>query len=201
VTPDILCLGKGLTGGYLPMAATVARRHVYDAFLGPAASLRQFFHGHTFGGNPLAAAAALASIELLMNENTVSQVSAKGHFLRERLSPLASHPHVGNIRGRGLMIGIEIVQDRAARTALDPSQLWGRRICHEALEHGVWIRPLGDVIVLMPPLVADWKELEFLADVVVQSIERAWSEGDSGRRVPNGRGAATDHAPSLVHGE
>jgi adenosylmethionine-8-amino-7-oxononanoate aminotransferase len=179
VTPDILCLGKGLTGGYLPMAATVARPHVHDAFLGPVASLRQFFHGHTFGGNPLAAAAALASIDLLKTEPTVSMVAAKGNHLRERLSPLAHHPHVGNIRGRGLMVGIEIVENRATRKSFDSSQLWGRRVCQHALEQGVWIRPLGDVIVLMPPLVADWNELDLLADVVVESFERAWNEPDS----------------------
>ncbi|MGI9471806.1 MAG: adenosylmethionine--8-amino-7-oxononanoate transaminase, partial [Rubripirellula sp.] len=106
VTPDILCLGKGLTGGYLPMAATVARPHVYDAFLAPAAASRQFFHGHTYGGNPLAAAAALASLDLLEQTSLVAEVSGKGERLRERLAPLLSHPNVGSIRGRGLMVGI-----------------------------------------------------------------------------------------------
>lgn len=170
VTPDILCLGKGLTGGYLPMAATMARPEIFDAFLGSVASSRQFFHGHTFAGNPLAAAAALASIDLLERDAVVEQVRAKGEWLRERLGAVVDHPHVGSLRGRGLMCGIELVQDRETKTSFDPSELVGRRICQRALAKGVWIRPLGDVIVLMPPLVANELELNLLADVVRECI-------------------------------
>ena len=100
VTPDILCLGKGLTGGYLPMAATVARPHIYNAFLAPTADSQQFFHGHTYGGNPLAAAAALACIDSLASEQVIQGVDRKAKFLRARLNPLLEHPHVGDIRGR-----------------------------------------------------------------------------------------------------
>jgi adenosylmethionine-8-amino-7-oxononanoate aminotransferase len=174
VTPDILCLGKGLTGGYLPMAATVARPHVYDAFLGPLAASRQFFHGHTFAGNPLAAAAALASLDLLESESTIEQVQAKGDHLRSRLAALADHPHVGSLRGRGLMLGIELVEDRESQKPFDSAALVGRRICQRALEKGVWIRPLGDVVVLMPPLAIQEEELDVLADVVIESILEEW---------------------------
>lgn len=172
VTPDILCLGKGLTGGYLPMAATVARPHVYDSFLGPVAAKRQFFHGHTFGGNPLAAAAALASIGLIEETGLVEQVDRKATRLRRRLGErLLAHPHVGDIRGRGLMVGIELVRSRATREPFDPAWGAGRRVCRRATERGVWIRPLGDVVILMPPLVASDEELDLLADVAAEAIE------------------------------
>jgi adenosylmethionine-8-amino-7-oxononanoate aminotransferase len=171
VTPDILCLGKGLTGGYLPMAATIARPHVYDAFLAPAAASHQFFHGHTYAGNPLAAAAAIASIQLFQREELVGSVDRKADRLRGRLGQLKDHPNVGDIRGRGLMVGIELVIDREQKESFDPTAQIGRKVCQRAIDHGVWIRPLGDVIVLMPPLVAGDDELDFLADAVIESVQ------------------------------
>ena len=171
VTPDILTLGKGLTGGYLPMAATVARPHVFEAFLAPTAELKQFFHGHTFGGNPLAAAAALASLDLFDQNRVTEQVPAKAQRLRGRLSRLSDHPNVGDIRGRGLMVGIELVQDRANRTNFPPEQGVARAVCARAVEQGVWIRPLGHVVILMPPLVASDEELDLLADATCEAVE------------------------------
>ena len=171
VTPDILCLGKGLTGGYLPMAATIARTPIYEAFLAPTADSRQFFHGHTFAGNPLAAAAAIASIDLFESDQIVPKVDQKSAYLRRRLSVLDDHPHVGDIRGRGLMIGIELVQDRESKALFDPVKLVGQKVCRQAIRRGVWIRPLGDVVILMPPLAASESELKLLADVVIESIE------------------------------
>lgn len=176
VTPDILCVGKGLTGGYLPMAATIATTEVYEAFLAPAADLKQFFHGHTFGGNPLAAAAALASIELFERNDLIASIAGKASRFRERLGVLQGHPHVGDIRGRGLMVGIELLQDRQTKTRFDHSELVGHRVCRRALENGVWVRPLGDVIILMPPLVADNEELDLLADAVIDSIRSELAE-------------------------
>lgn len=178
VTPDILCMGKGLTGGYLPMAATIARPEVYEAFLAPATQSRQFFHGHTYAGNPLAAAAAIASIELIQQEDLIATIDAKSDRLRGRLERLAEHPHVGSIRGRGLMVGIELVQDKTSKTNFDPVEQIGRHVCRRAIEGGVWIRPLGDVIVLMPPLVSTDDELDFLADVVIDSIEQEFASRD-----------------------
>ena len=170
VTPDILCLAKGLTSGYLPMAATIARPHVYNAFLASSTESRQFFHGHTFGGNPLAAAAALASIDLFEETQLVASVDAKAARLRDALGSLNDHPYVGCIRGRGLMVGIELVSDKKEKTAFDPDLQLGRRVCDEAIRRGVWVRPLGDVIILMPPLVSSDDELDQLAEVVVESI-------------------------------
>lgn len=172
VVPDILCLGKGLTAGYLPMAATVARPHVYDAFLAPIADSKQFFHGHTFGGNPVAAAAALASIEIFETTDLQQQVNAKAAYLRGRLQPLSDHPNVGDIRGRGLMVGIEMVADKATRTPFASDQLVGKRICDAALDHGVWIRPLTDVVIAMPPLSCNETELDHLADAITASIHQ-----------------------------
>ena len=171
ITPDILCLGKGLTSGYLPMAATVARPHVYEAFLAPPHESKQFFHGHTFGGNPLAAAAALASIELFESTDVLAEVDRKSTLLREMLAPLADHANVGSIRGRGLMVGIELVADRLTKQPFAPEHSIGKKVCEEALRRGVWLRPLSDVIIAMPPLVANQSELQQLADSIVQSVQ------------------------------
>ncbi|MDB4678889.1 adenosylmethionine--8-amino-7-oxononanoate transaminase [Rhodopirellula sp.] len=171
VTPDILCLGKGLTSGYLPMAATVARRKIFDAFLAPVEESRQFFHGHTFAGNPLAAAAALASLDLFESDQTLHSLSGKEKRLKQELACLDDHQNVGSVRGRGLMYGIEVVQDRESKSGFDSSKLIGRKICERATEKGVWIRPLGDVIVLMPPLAIQEDEIVMLAAAVVESIQ------------------------------
>ncbi len=171
VTPDIMCLGKGLTAGYLPMAATLARPKIYDAFLGETSASRQFFHGHTFGGNPLAAAAALASLDLIAETDLIASVDTKAQRLCSRIDDLlGDHPNVGSIRGRGLMMGIELVEDCHTKTPFDSAAGMGRRVCEASIDRGVWIRPLSDVIIVMPPLVATDEELDQLADVVGDSI-------------------------------
>ena len=186
VVPDILCMGKGLTAGYLPMAATVARPHVYEAFLADTTASKQFFHGHTFGGNPLAAAAALASIELFETTDVLQQVDSKAAYLRTRLESLASHPNVGDIRGRGLMVGIEIVADKTTREPLSPAMLVGRKICEAALDRGLWIRPLSDVIVAMPPLCSTEEELDFLAETIIASIQQVLPDNSVSKQVLSG---------------
>jgi adenosylmethionine-8-amino-7-oxononanoate aminotransferase len=171
VTPDIMCLGKGITAGYLPMAATLARPKIYDAFLGETSASRQFFHGHTFAGNPLAAAAALTSLDLIAETDLIASVDRKADRLRSRIANLVGdHPNVGSIRGRGLMVGIELVKDRDSKMPFDAAEGVGRRACEASIDRGVWIRPLSDVIIVMPPLVASDKELDLLADVVGDSI-------------------------------
>jgi adenosylmethionine-8-amino-7-oxononanoate transaminase len=170
VTPDILCLGKGITGGYLPLAATVATTRVFEAFLGRSEERRQFFHGHTYGGNPLAAAVALASLELFEEQQLVDIARRHGERMRNRLDSILDHPRVGNIRGRGMMIGIELVQDRESRQPLHFESKLIENVCTLALQRGLWIRPLGDVLVLMPPLAATREDLDWMVDVVVESI-------------------------------
>lgn len=175
VVPDLLCLGKGLTGGYLPMAATVARRHVFDAFLAPRATNHQLFHGHTFGGNPLAAAAGIASLDIFGDESLVESIPAKAARLAEGLSSLADHPHVGDIRQCGMMVGIELVECRQTRRPLASASETGHRVCQAALEDGVWIRPLGDVVVLMPPLGITDREITLLTGAVSRAVETTFA--------------------------
>ncbi|MEM6688197.1 MAG: adenosylmethionine--8-amino-7-oxononanoate transaminase [Planctomycetota bacterium] len=174
VTPDILCLGKGLSGGYLPLAAAIARPKIFDAFLGPASESRQFFHGHTFGGNPLACAAALASLDLCRQTTWLDRVNALATRLGDGLvSGLYQHPHVADIRGRGLMVGIELMRCREAMEAFAPELRIGYRTTREAIDRGVWLRPLGDVVVVMPPPCSSDEEVENLVDVICQSVQAA----------------------------
>ena len=178
VTPDILCLGKGLTGGYLPMAATLANTTIFDAFLAPLADNRQFFHGHTYSGNPLAAAAALASLDVFDQEHVLQALPAKVEQLQRELAELRDHPHVGDVRQLGMMIGIELVRDRDTREAFQPGEHVGRRVCEQALQRGVWLRPLGDVVVLMPPLCISRDEINLLTSVAKESICRTLDRAD-----------------------
>ena len=159
VTPDLFCIAKGLTGGYLPMAATLATEEIWQAFLGDYASGRTFYHGHTYGGNPLAAAAAMATLDVFEEERTLEHLQEKIARLRELLAPLAEHPHVGHIRQCGLIAGIELVRDRATREPYPAAERIGRRVCEAALRQGVLLRPLGDVIVLWPPLAISLEQL------------------------------------------
>ena len=160
VTPDFLCLAKGLTGGYLPLAATLTTERVYAAFFATAAEGKTFQHGHTYGGNPLGAAVALASLQVFDDEQTLQRLPPKVELLRLRLADLARGPHVGDVRQCGLMVGIELVADRATMTPFDWREARGRRACREATRRGVWLRPLGDVVVVMPPLAITLDELD-----------------------------------------
>jgi adenosylmethionine-8-amino-7-oxononanoate aminotransferase len=163
VTPDILCLAKGLTGGYLPLAATLVTEPIYQAFLGRYDAYRHFFHGHTYTGNPLGCAAALATLRLLRDGRILADVPRKAQVLRGALASLERHVNVGQIRQAGLMCGVELVADREHKTRFDPGQRIGYRLCLALRRHGVYARPLGDVLVLMPPLSVTDDELRHLA--------------------------------------
>jgi adenosylmethionine-8-amino-7-oxononanoate aminotransferase len=173
VTPDLLCLGKGLTGGYLPMAATLATDQIWHAFLGEYAQSRTFFHGHTFGGNPLCAAAALASLEVFETEQTLARLPAKIERLSERLAPIAEHQQVGDVRQRGLIAGIELVRDRSTKEPYPWAEKRGMRVCDHAMSEGVWLRPLGNVIVIMPPLAITLDDLDRICGAVERGIDGA----------------------------
>jgi adenosylmethionine-8-amino-7-oxononanoate aminotransferase len=173
VTPDLLCLGKGLTGGYLPMAATLATDEIWRAFLGDYAESKAFFHGHTYGGNPLAAAVALATLEVFEEEQTLARLPPRVQQLADHLAAMAEHPHVGDARQRGLMAGVELVSDRPAQTPYPWAERRGQRVCDEARKHGVWLRPLGNVVVIMPPLSVSDAELERICQAVHAGIEVA----------------------------
>jgi adenosylmethionine-8-amino-7-oxononanoate transaminase len=172
VTPDLLCLGKSLTAGYLPMAATIATGEIYRAFLGEYTSGRTFHHGHTFGGNPLAAAAACASLDLFDEERLLDDaIPRKSAALRRVLEPIAAHPHVSEIRQLGMLAGVELVADREAGRAYPSAERHGYQVCRHATAHGVWLRPLGDVVVVMPPPAIADADLELLGRVLAESID------------------------------
>lgn len=176
VQPDFLCAGKGLTGGYLPMAATLTTSRVWNAFLGRYEESRSFFHGHTYGGNPLAAAAALATLDLFEQEQTLSHVAQRAIELAALLEPLAALPIVGDVRQRGLIAAVELVRDKRTAEPFPWSERWGHRICNAALEQGVWLRPLGNVIVIMPPLCISSLELEKLVNAVRFAVDALAAE-------------------------
>ncbi len=169
VRPDFLCLAKGLTGGYLPLAATLATDRVYRAFLGSFGEAKTFFHGHTYTGNPLACAAAIASLELFETDRTLERLGPTLDELQRGLDRLSAHRHVGDVRRRGAMVGIELVKDRATKEPFAFDERVGFKVCLEARKLGVWLRPLGNVIVLMPPLSLTVEE----AALAVAAIERA----------------------------
>lgn len=173
VIPDLLCLAKNLTGGYLPVAATLTTKKVYRAFLGKFESGRTFYHGHTFTGNQLGCAAALANLKLMEKKSFLEGIQRKGRLLEELLEPLESHPHVVDIRLRGMMGGIEMVKEKKADEPYPYEWKMGYRVCAEAKKLGVLIRPLGNVIVLMPPLGISEKDLRLLVKVIGLGIDRA----------------------------
>ncbi len=176
VDPDFLCLGKGLTGGYATMAATLTTTRVWAAFLGEYAESKSFFHGHTFSGNPLAASAAMASLDVFEQERTLELLGDKVTWLQRALEPLIEHPHVGDVRQCGLLAAIELVRDKACLEPFDWSEQRGIRVCQWALQKGVWIRPLGNVIVIMPPLSISKSELTTIVAAVRGGIEAVMSD-------------------------
>jgi adenosylmethionine-8-amino-7-oxononanoate aminotransferase len=170
VVPDLMALAKGITGGYLPLAATLTTERVYAAFQGEFQDLRTFFHGHTYTGNALACAAASASLRLFSTDNVLANLTERTARLAHGLETIAAHPHVGEVRRRGMMVGIELVADRATKQPFPWQQRSGVRVCNRAVEKGVFIRPLGDVVVLMPPLAMSLEEIDRLTAVVTECL-------------------------------
>ncbi|HEY6006746.1 MAG TPA: aminotransferase class III-fold pyridoxal phosphate-dependent enzyme, partial [Geobacteraceae bacterium] len=170
VTPDIMALSKGITAGYLPLAATLTTQAVYDAFLGEYRELKTFFHGHTFTGNPIACAAALASLDLFASEQLLESLPAKIRYLHTRLEGLTELSHVGECRQCGMIGGIELVRDKASREPYPWEDRVGIQACQEARKHGLFLRPLGNIIVVFPPLSISLEELELLMNGIEKSI-------------------------------
>ncbi|MGA2089935.1 MAG: adenosylmethionine--8-amino-7-oxononanoate transaminase [Endomicrobiales bacterium] len=166
VRPDILCLSKGITGGYLPLAATLVTEKIYRAFLGKVEECKTFFHGHSYTANPLACAAAIANLELFKKENTIRRLPAKIEFLRRELASLTNLPCVGDIRQRGLMVGIELVRRKKTLEEFPAHKKIGARVCAACRKHGILVRPLGNTIVIMPPLSITCAELSKLVGVI-----------------------------------
>ena len=170
VTPDIMALSKGITAGYLPLAATLTTRKIYDGFLGEYHELKTFFHGHTFTGNPIACATAIANLDLFEKERLLDRLTSKIEYLAERLERMLQLPHVGDVRYSGLIGGIELVRDIDTREPYGWEERVGIQVCNEARKLGVFLRPLGNVIVIFPPLSISKEELIILLDRVETAI-------------------------------
>lgn len=166
ISPDLLCLGKGLTNGYMPLAATLTTERIYAGFLGEHEEYRTFFHGHTFTGNPLACAAAIASLDVFESERTLLRIQPKIRLLHELLADVAAMDEVAEVRGRGLMVGIDLGEH-------EPSLRMGHRVTLEARKRGAIVRPLGDTVVLMPPLAISHADLVRLVEITAESITAA----------------------------
>jgi adenosylmethionine-8-amino-7-oxononanoate aminotransferase len=179
VRPDFLCVAKGITGGYLPLAATLTTDEVFSGFLGRFDEFKTFFHGHTYTGNPIACAVAIENMRLFKKEQTLKKLKGKIALLKDKLRRFYDLPHVGEVRQRGFMVGIELVKNKKTKMPYPPEEKIGQKVTWEARRRGVIIRPLGDVIVLMPPLAISERMLKKLTDVVYSSIERVTSNDRS----------------------
>ena len=178
VEPDILCLAKGITSGYLPLAATLTTERVFEAFLGAPELGRTFFHGHTYTGNALGAAAALATLDIFEEDDVLAALPEKVSWLVDGLKPLREHPVVGDIRHWGLMAGIELVANRETKEGFPSGRRAGMAVCREVQRYGVFLRPLGDVIVIMPPLSIQQKEMQQILEAVHKSLDVLMEEAD-----------------------
>jgi adenosylmethionine-8-amino-7-oxononanoate aminotransferase len=176
VVPDFLCLGKGLSGGYLPLAATLTNDAIYNAFLGEFHEARTLHHGHTFSGNPLACATGLASLDAFAEEQTLAKLPAKITRLSDHLCRLAEHPHVATTRQRGLIGALELTRDKSTSLPYPAAERRPWRVCREALARGVWLRPLADVLYVMPPLAISLDEIDEIMDVLSAAIDKVTRE-------------------------
>ncbi len=170
VVPDIMCLSKGITGGYMPLAVTLATDKIYNVFLGEFKDLKTFFHGHSYTGNPLACAAALAGLDLFEKEQVLKELKGKLEILVAWLKDLLNLQHVGDVRNLGLMAGVELVRDKKTKEPYAWAEKMGWRVAYHAREKGVFIRPLGNVLVIMPPLSISSENLKQLLKVIKDSI-------------------------------
>jgi adenosylmethionine-8-amino-7-oxononanoate aminotransferase len=173
ITPDFLCLSKGLTGGYLPLAAVLTTARVYEAFYDEYAKLNAFLHSHSYTGNPLACAAARATLEIFAGEPVLERNRALAAHMGRAAASLAAHPHVAEVRQTGMILAIEMVKDKARREPYDWRERRGLRVYRHALERGVLLRPIGNVVYFMPPYVVSPAEIDLLADVARTGIEAA----------------------------
>ncbi len=172
VRPDLMCLAKGLTGGYLPLAATMVSNQIFEAFLGAHTEYKTFFHGHSYTGNALACAAAIACLDIFVRDHVLEQLAPKINFLENCLAErLANLPHVGDIRQCGFMVGIELIEDKSLRKPFPAELRIGAAITQNARKHGVILRPLGDVVVIMPPLSIETDEIETIVSAIQKSIK------------------------------
>jgi adenosylmethionine-8-amino-7-oxononanoate aminotransferase len=177
ISPDAMCVAKGITGGYLPMAATLFTQEIYDGFLGNCGDNKTFFHGHTYTGNQLASACAVKSLEMFKKYGLLNRMKPVIASFNELLKEFRQLENVGDIRNIGLTAGIELVKDKDTKEPFEAGDRIGHKVVLNARERGVIIRPLGDVIVIMPPLVIDESTLETLMSAIYDSVKAAVKKG------------------------
>jgi adenosylmethionine-8-amino-7-oxononanoate aminotransferase len=182
VTPDLMAISKGLTGGYMPLAATLTTDKIYRTFLGKYEDFKTFFHGHSFTGNPLGCAAALANLELFKKEKTLTRLQPKIKTMAQLLRPLWQLPHVGDIRQRGFIAAIELVEDKQTRKPYPLEGRVGHRVSMETRNRGLLLRPIGNVMILMPPLSTSLPELRRMVEILQISIETVTQLQEVGAR-------------------
>ena len=173
VTPDLMAISKGLTGGYMPLAATLTTDEIYQAFLGTYENFKTFFHGHSYTGNPLACAVALANIYVFQKEKTLARLQPKIKTMARLLQPFRQLSHVGDLRQQGFIVAIELVEDTQTRKPYPLEARMGHRVAMDARRRGLLLRPIGNVIVLMPPLSTSLPELRRMVEILQASIETA----------------------------
>lgn len=173
VSPDIMVLGKGMTGGYLPLSATITNQKVYDAFLGDYEEFKTFYHGHSYAGNPISCAASLGNLEVFKKHNTLEHLQEKIECFEQELKEFEGLKHVGNVRSKGLMAGVELVSNKGKKTPYEPSKKIGWKVAEIAAQNEVLIRPLGNVVVVMPPLGIEIADLKKLMRVTYRAIKEA----------------------------
>ena len=175
ISPDFICLSKGLTGGFLPLAAVLTTNNVYEAFLDDSRE-RAFLHSHSYGGNPLGCAAALETLAIFEDEDVIARNRTTAQLMARLATPIAEHPCVGELRQTGMILAFELVHSRETRRGFDPSRKVGLRAYRHALERGVLLRPLGDILYWMPPYCVDERDLERLAAVTISAVETATAD-------------------------
>jgi adenosylmethionine---8-amino-7-oxononanoate aminotransferase len=170
--PDIVCFGKALTGGYFPLAVTLVTRRIFDAFLGKYHYNKHLYHGHTFTGHPVGCAAALANIENYRNHNLTSQIKLSSEYIASRLHEFSNSPIVGDIRHRGMLVGIELTKTNKPLVSLKNKEIINYFIMQESLKMGVHLRPLGNIMLLIPPLGVGKTDLEKLVNVAIKLLRK-----------------------------
>jgi adenosylmethionine---8-amino-7-oxononanoate aminotransferase len=176
VTPDLMAVGKGLTGGYLPLAATLTTDEVYEAFLGSHAEKKTFFHGHSYTGNQLGCAAALGNLKLMREKKLIEGLAEKECLISARAEAMREHPYVGDVRYKGMVLGIELVADKEKKNTYPWEAQAGWRVCNRARERGLLVRPLGSVVICMPPLGSTLEELSEMLDILAEALWEATEE-------------------------
>jgi adenosylmethionine---8-amino-7-oxononanoate aminotransferase len=173
IRPDFMCLSKGLTAGYLPLSAVLTTESVYEAFYDEYTKLNAFLHSHSFTGNPLACAVALASLEIFREDNVLERNQTLATHMGARAKELEGHPHVAEVRQRGMIVAIELTRNKATREPYPWQERRGLTIYRHALERGVLLRPVGNVVYFMPPYVITPDEIDLIVEVAREGIERA----------------------------